>query len=500
MKSDFLIAITQLAAERNLPREVVLSAIEAALASAYKKDNAAPHNVKVRIVPGTGDMKVYIAKTVVDNIDDPQLQISLADARQIKKDVQLGDTVEIESSPLLAGRIAAQTAKQVVTQRLREAEREMVYAEFSAKEGDIVNGVMQRIEPKQIVVDLGRVEAVLPSQEQVPTERYRVGQRLRFYVLEVSRSAKGPQIILSRSHKNLLRRLFELEVPEIFNGTVEMKAVAREPGFRSKVAVFARQEGVDPVGSCVGMRGIRIQNIVNELQGEKIDVLPWHKDTPILIANSLSPAQVLKVDVAPEDGKATVVVPDRQLSLAIGKEGQNARLAARLTGWKIDIKSASEAEAERLQRAAVAAAAAPPPAPETAVQVPEPQPEAVASAVVEVASPVPEKEVAEVASVEPPKEVAALAPVELEEKVSVVQESKPPVEEAAISLEEAFASLERAAAAPKIRFAEEILGARGGKPKAKAKKGKAREETEGVRVKSTKRGQPVEFEEELEDL
>jgi len=353
MKSEFLIAITQLAAEKNLPKEVVFQAVEAALASAYRKDNGGVGNVTVKIDAATGNIRILAHKTVVEEVKDPRLEIALSEARQYKPDAKLGETIAIPTTIQNAGRIAAQTAKQVVLQKLREAEREVVYEEFSEREGDIVSGVVQRVEPKQVIVDLGKAEAILPSSEQVKGEHYRPGQRIKGYLLEVSRSSKGPQLIISRTHKDLLRRLFELEVPEIYRGVVEMKAIAREPGSRSKVAVASRQEGVDPIGSCVGMRGIRIQNIVNELGGERIDVIQWDPDPAKFVANALSPAQVLKVDIDPATNTATVIVPDRQLSLAIGKEGQNARLAAKLTGWRIDIKSQSMAEQEMAEKAAV---------------------------------------------------------------------------------------------------------------------------------------------------
>jgi N utilization substance protein A len=341
VKSEFMIAITQLAAEKNLPREVILEAMEAALVSAYKKDSDLEGEIVVRIDRETGDHNVYREQAVVVEVEDPGSQISIQDAKKVKSDATIEDVISTEVHPSHAGRIAAQTAKQVVLQRLREAEREMVFEEFSNREGDVVSGLVQRIEPKHIAVDLGKTEAILPLPEQVRTEHYRPGQRLRFYLLEVHRSLRGPQLILSRTHKNLLRRLFELEVPEIHKGVVEIRSIAREAGYRSKVAVTARQEGVDPVGSCVGLRGIRIQNIVNELNGERIDVVQWDADSARFVANSLSPAQVLDVSVSDESNTASVVVPDRQLSLAIGREGQNARLAAKLTGWRIDIKPES---------------------------------------------------------------------------------------------------------------------------------------------------------------
>ena len=347
MKSDFLLAITQLSAEKNLPREVVIGAVETALVSAYKKDNfAASQNISVKINPTTGKVTVWAEKTVVEQPSDTRRQISLEEARQNKPDVQVGEIIVVEVTPRNAGRIAAQTAKQVILQRLHEAEHSAILEEYTDKEGDIVTGLVQRIEPKQIFIDLGRAEAVLPANEQVPNERYRVGQRLKVYLLEVAQTNKGPRVIVSRSHPDLLRRLLELEVPEIANGTVELKAIAREAGSRGKIAVAARQQGIDAVGCCVGLRGIRIQNIVNELNGERIDVVMWESTPATFIANALSPAQVVNVELN-EESAATVVVPDKQLSLAIGKEGQNVRLAAKLTGWRIDIKSASEAEAER---------------------------------------------------------------------------------------------------------------------------------------------------------
>ncbi|UCC90292.1 MAG: transcription termination/antitermination protein NusA [Dehalococcoidia bacterium] len=352
MKSDFLLAITQLSAEKNLPKEVVIGAVEAALVSAYRKDNfAATQNISVKIDPNTGKVRVWAEKDVVEQPSDSRREISLDEARQVKPDVQIGDTIEVEATPRNAGRIAAQTAKQVILQRLHEAEHSAIFEEYAGKESDIVTGLVRRIEPRQIFIDLGRTEAILPAVEQVPTERYRMGQRLKVYLLEVTRTNKGPRVAVSRSHPNMLRRLFELEIPEVYNGAVELKSVAREAGYRSKVAVAASQEGIDPVGCCVGLRGIRIQNIVNELNGEKIDVVMWSPDISVFITNALSPAQVLSVELDGEQEAATVIVPDKQLSLAIGKEGQNVRLAAKLTGWRIDIKSASEAEAERVAEA-----------------------------------------------------------------------------------------------------------------------------------------------------
>ncbi len=345
MKSDFLIALTQLAAERNLPRETVLSAIEAALVSAFRKDSITEgQNLSVKLDPGTGEISVSILKTVVESVTDPPTQISLSAGRQLRANAEIGETVATASMPHIAGRIAAQTAKQVVMQRLREAERELVYQEYEDRAGEVFSVNIQRMEPRQIIVDLGRAEAILPFGEQAPTDRYRPGLNLKVLLKSVELTVKGPELVVSRTESLLLRRLFEMEVPEIYHGAVEIVAIAREPGFRSKVAVRARQDGVDPVGSCVGLRGVRIQNIVNELQGEKIDVVEWNKDSARFIANALNPSQVMRVDLDADTNVAVAVVPDRQLSLAIGKEGQNARLAAKLTGWSVDIRSSVDAD------------------------------------------------------------------------------------------------------------------------------------------------------------
>ena len=349
MKTEFMAAIAQLSAERNLPKEVILAALESALVSAYKKDIfTREQDISAKIDPNTGDIKVYIRKVVVESFIDPHREISLDDARKLRDSIQVGEIVEVESTPRDAGRIAAQTARQVVLQRLREAEHRVIYEQFAGKEGEIVSGTIQFIQPKQIYVTLGKGEAILPFSEQVPNERYHVGQQFKFYLLEISQGVKGLQIIVSRSHPSLLRRLFELEIPEIHSGVVELKAIAREAGHRSKVAVSTHQEGIEPVGCCLGPRGVRLQSIIKELNGEKIDMIQWHADPKIFISNALSPAKVASTELNEAEKTATVVVPDRQLSLAIGKEGQNARLAARLSGWRIDIKSASTAEAERI--------------------------------------------------------------------------------------------------------------------------------------------------------
>jgi transcription termination/antitermination protein NusA len=349
MKSDFILAITQLSAEKNLPKEVVIAAVEAALVSAYRKDAFAPNqSISVKISPVTGKVQVFLERTVVESVTDARIEMSLAEARRVKSDAQIGDIISVEATPANAGRIAAQTAKQVILQRLHEAEHSAIIEEYAGREGAVISGLIQRVEPRQILVDLGRTEAVMPSTEQVPGERYRVGQRLKVNIVEVAKTPKGPRVVVSRSHPDLVRRLFEVEVPEIHAGVVEVKSIAREAGSRSKVAVAAKQEGVDPVGCCVGLRGIRIQNIVSELNGEKIDVVAWSSDPASFIANALNPAQIVAVELSRAEGVASVVVPDRQLSLAIGKEGQNVRLAAKLTGWRIDIKSASTAEANRI--------------------------------------------------------------------------------------------------------------------------------------------------------
>ena len=342
MKSDFLIALTQLAAERNLPRDKVMGAIEAALVSAFKKDSVTEgHNISVRLDPGSGDIEVDIVKTVVETVEDPLQELTQEDARSnYNPKAVLGDVIKTQNIPNSAGRIAAQTAKQVVLQRLREAEREIVLAEYEGREGEIITVTIQRIEPNKIIVDTGRTEAILPVSQQVSSERYRQGSKIKVLLQAIDKeSIRGPELIVSRTDEILLRRLFEQEVPEIYNGAVEIVGIARESGSRSKVAVRAKQDGVDPVGSCVGLRGVRIQSIVNELQGEKIDILEWNKDPNRYIQNALSPSEVLRVDVNQDNSTAVAVVPNRHLSLAIGKEGQNARLAAKLCGWAVDIKS-----------------------------------------------------------------------------------------------------------------------------------------------------------------
>jgi len=314
------------------------------LVSAYKRNFNTAANVRVHLTRETGEIKVYTRLNVVEEASVPQLEISLNEAQEINHSYQLGDVVEKEVTPKNFGRIAAQTAKQVVIQRIREAEREMVFDEYVDREEDIITGIVQRLEQKNVIVDLGKTEAVLVPTEQMSSDSYKVNERIKAYITEVRRTTKGPQIFISRTHPGLLKRLFELEVPEIYDGTVEVKYVAREAGYRSKLAVYSKNKDVDPVGACVGPKGSRVQSIVNELHGEKIDIVKWDENTEVFVANALSPAKVVLVRLNENEKIASVIVPDYQLSLAIGKEGQNARLAAKLTGWKIDITSESQAE------------------------------------------------------------------------------------------------------------------------------------------------------------
>ncbi|MFQ5340075.1 MAG: transcription termination factor NusA [Anaerolineae bacterium] len=353
MRNDLSRAIRHLASERSLPEDVVRDALEAAMVAAYRKTpDAWAQNVRIGMDPETGESSVFAQMAVVDEVQDERAHISVEEAQKIDPNADIGSLVEIDVTPKDFGRIAAQTAKQVILQRIREAEREATYHTYADREGEIVQGTVQNTNPDGITVSLDKAEALLPRANQMPGERYSSNQRIRVYVQEVRKTPRGPEIIVSRTHKSMLRRLMEVEVPEIFNGAVEIKAIAREAGSRSKVAVAARQEGVDPVGACVGIRGVRIQALVNELSGEKIDVVAWDPDPAVFIANALSPAQVTGVRLVeiPQGRTAEVVVPDRQLSLAIGKEGQNARLAAKLTGWRIDIKSESEAAEEAIRR------------------------------------------------------------------------------------------------------------------------------------------------------
>jgi N utilization substance protein A len=337
---DFVGALLQLNAEKQVPREQLIRTVEEAIQSAYRRV-AGDEDIHVAIDAETGKIRVYRARHVVSEIEDELTELTIDDAKAIDPDAKVGDLVETEQlDGDIFGRIGAQTAKQVVLQRLREAERDVVFDQFASREGELITGTVNRVEPRAIILDVGKgVEAILATTEQSALEHYRIGQNVKAYALEVRRSTKGPQIFVSRTHKGFLKRLFELEVPEIHNGTVEIKAIAREAGSRSKVAVASRQDGLDPVGATVGQRGARVQAVVAELSGEKIDVIPWNDDPGLFVANALSPAQVLSVDIDEEHRIASVTVPERMLSLAIGREGQNARLAARLTGWRIDIRS-----------------------------------------------------------------------------------------------------------------------------------------------------------------
>jgi N utilization substance protein A len=462
----------------------VLSTVEAALVSAYRKDNFSPsQELSVKINPSTGKVQVWAGKTVVEKPEDTMTEITLGEARKINPEAELGEIVMVESTPSNAGRIAAQTAKQVILQRLHEAEHNAIFEEYANREGEIVTGLVQRIESRQILVDLGRTEAILPSAEQVPGERYRIGQRIKVCVLEVVRTNKGPRVILSRSHPDLLRRLFEMEIPEIYNGSVVLESIAREAGYRSKIAVSAKQEGIDPVGCCVGLRGIRIQNIVNELNGEKIDVVMWDKDPATFIANALSPAHISHVTLDSEAGVASVIVPDRQLSLAIGKEGQNVRLAAKLTGWRIDIKSASELEAEK-------------------TETQEPKAEAIVT-VEDVLEPeaVAEKQETTVDGVLAEEIPDLLEPILEEEEIVIEEEEEEEEGQALPSLDSdlvtttiSFEPIEPEKSS--LRFAEDIIGApsrSGTKTKKKKKKGGQDRDTDDGRSRGRKSSRKVDL-------
>ena len=346
MNADFIAAVNDLGKEKGIEPELLFTAVEEALVAAYKKNYGSNQNVRVDMNRRNGEFHVWAQRVVVEGPTEEFGEISLADARDIDERYELEDIVEVEVTPRNFGRIAAQNAKQVVVQRIREAERGMVYEKFSGREQDIVTGVIQRCEAGNVYIDLGKVEAVLAQKEQIPGENYQYHDRMKTYIVEVKRTSKGPQIMVSRTHPGLLKRLFELEVPEIQDGVVEIKSVSREPGMRSKISVYTADPSIDPVGACVGHKGMRVQNIVNELRGEKIDIVKYNEDPAIYVANALSPAKVVSTDVNEEEKICRVVVPDYQLSLAIGKEGQNARLAAKLTGWKIDIKSESQAAEE----------------------------------------------------------------------------------------------------------------------------------------------------------
>lgn len=354
MNRELIMVIEQLGREKGIDKEILFEALETALLSASRKSVGAADNVRIHIDRRTGQLRAYCRKKVVETVEDPKTEIALAEAKQLNAEAELDDELELEQErpPQDFGRIAAQTAKQVILQKVRDAEREGIYSEFVGKEGQIIRGVVHRIEKRNVILEIGKAEAILPEREQIPGERYNPGDRIRAYVLEVRRSAKGPQITLSRTHPGYLVRLFETEIPEIQEGIVVVKAAAREAGERAKVAVASTKRDVDPIGACVGLRGTRIQVISRELRGEKIDIIEWSHDPSTFVARALSPAKVSSVTVtesteADEQPSALVIVPDNQLSLAIGKKGQNARLAAKLTGMRIDIKSESELELER---------------------------------------------------------------------------------------------------------------------------------------------------------
>lgn len=340
---ELILAINELEEEKGINKEYLLESIETALLTAYKRNFDTQENVKVVMDKETGASHLYAVKEIVEIVEDSTLQISLQEAEKINKTLQIGDTVDIELAPKNFGRIAAQTAKQVIIQKLREAEREVIFSEYNERKGEIVSGIIQKADKGVVIMDLGKLEGVMTSKEQIPTEKYRVNDKIKAYVLNVEKGAKGaPQVMLSRATPDFVRKLLEFEIPEIYEGVIEIKSVSRDPGYRSKVAVYSPNENIDPVGSCVGQKGVRIQNIINELSGEKIDVIEWDPDAAVYISSALLPAQVLAVDIKEEDKFAQVIVPDDQLSLAIGRAGQNARLAAKLTGWKVDIKSETQ--------------------------------------------------------------------------------------------------------------------------------------------------------------
>jgi transcription termination/antitermination protein NusA len=346
MNAEFIEALNDIEKEKGISKEVLIEAIEAALVSGYKRNFNSAQNVRVDINREMGNVRVFARKTIVEEVTDSRSQISIDEAHEIDPNYMLDDIIDMEVTPRDFGRIAAQTAKQVVTQRIREAERGIIYNEFIDREQDIVTGIVQRQDGRFYYIDLGKVEALMPVNEKMPTETFKQGDRVKAFITKVEKTTKGPQIFVSRTHPGLLKRLFELEVPEIFDGVVEIRSVAREAGDRSKIAVHSSDPNVDPVGACVGPKGMRVQTVVQELKGEKIDIVKWSEDTAEYVANSLSPSKVVHVTVYEGEKMTRVVVPDYQLSLAIGKKGQNARLAAKLTGWKIDIKSEAQAAEE----------------------------------------------------------------------------------------------------------------------------------------------------------
>ena len=343
---ELILSLEELEKEKGIKKSYVIEAIETALVTAYKRNFDSLENVKVDIDKQTGATHIYAIKEVMEIAKDEATEISLEDAHKINKELKIGDQVDIEIVPKDFGRIAAQTAKQVIIQKLREVERDIIFNEFNERKGEIVSGIIQKVDKNIVVMDLGRLEGVMPAKEQIPTEHYHVNDKIKGYLLDVERGQKGaPQVIVTRSHPDFVRKLLEFEIPEIYEGVIEIKSVSRDPGYRSKVAVYSPDPDIDPVGSCVGQKGVRIQNVINELNGEKIDVIEWDEDLSVFIASALLPAQILAVDIKEDEKFAQVIVPDDQLSLAIGKSGQNVRLAAKLTNltnWKIDIKSESQ--------------------------------------------------------------------------------------------------------------------------------------------------------------
>ena len=340
---ELIMALDELEKERGISKDYLLESLEVALVAAYKKNFDSAENVKVEIDSQTGEIHVYAQKEVVETVENSQLQISLEDAKKIEKKAKIGDIINIETKPKDFGRIAAGAAKQHVIQKVREAEKNMIFDEYNDRKGEIVTGIIQKADKGTVVLDLGKLEGIMPLKEQIPTEHYHVNDKIKAYVLSVEKGLKGaPQVLVTRSHPDVIKKLFELEIPEIYEGLIEVKAVSRDPGYRSKVAVYSKNPDIDPVGSCVGAKGIRIQNIINEMNGEKIDVIEWSEDPATFICAALLPAHVMAVDIKEDEKFAQVIVPDEELSLAIGKGGQNARLAVKLTNWKIDIKSETQ--------------------------------------------------------------------------------------------------------------------------------------------------------------
>lgn len=340
---ELILALEELEKEKGIKKEYLLESIETALVTAYKRNFDSLENVKVVMDEKTGATHVFSLRDVKKKVENPETEITVKEAQKINPDLAEGDVLETEIVPRDFGRIAAQTAKQVIIQKIREAEREIIYTNYNDRKGEIVSGLIQKADRNIVIMDLGKLEGVMPTKEQIPTEHYRVNDKIKGYVLDVEKGAKGdPQVIVSRSHPDFVRKLLEFEIPEIYEGVIEIKSISRDAGDRSKVAVYSPDPNIDPVGSCVGQKGVRIQNVINELNGEKIDVIEWNEDPSIYIASALLPAQILAVDIKEEEKFAQVIVPDNQLSLAIGKSGQNVRLAARLTNWKIDIKSETQ--------------------------------------------------------------------------------------------------------------------------------------------------------------